>query len=369
MAVRGYDGMMEQPTPYERVIGGTEKEREAALGALQEMFENKSEELIKYELPKTPEDEKIIGNVVEVVDELVREYGGDPIILPLEKIHVLKPGSVFEMTDGKLGKGIHKPLSLNIGVEKEHSPLLFASHVAHELFHANSYKAARVDASGKRIRLYRSGIAMADRKDSSSKKAGEEKEYFGMMEEAIVAECTRKALEKLKEAPLFKEEAEAIQKIGGWAAGHFRSAGVPEEKVNLMLRELKYIPNALERVKSVFAFSYNERKREAYAAGMFSRLAQEKEAEPFERYEERKKLYNLLDEIVEKAGGKFKNHEKIFREFASANFSGNYMKIARLVENILGEGSFRRLADEFSMGSGTLEKMDSSSIGSNKSTL
>jgi hypothetical protein len=48
------------------------------------------------------------------------------------------------------------------------------------------------------------------------------------------------------------------------------------------------------------------------------------------------------------SGGKFKNRDEVFDEFAKANFSGNYLPLARTVEGVLGKGSFRRLAEEFS---------------------
>lgn len=58
--------------------------------------------------------------------------------------------------------------------------------------------------------------------------------------------------------------------------------------------------------------------------------------------------YELLDKLVEGSGGKFKNRDEVFDEFAKANFSGNYLPLARMVEGIFGKGSFRRLAEEFS---------------------
>jgi hypothetical protein len=66
-----------------------------------------------------------------------------------------------------------------------------------------------------------------------------------------------------------------------------------------------------------------------------------------ERYTERKKLYELLDKLVLHSGGKFNNRDEVFDEFAKANFSGNYLPLARMVEGILGQGSFRKLAEEF----------------------
>jgi hypothetical protein len=96
------------------------------------------------------------------------------------------------------------------------------------------------------------------------------------------------------------------------------------------------------------AFSGDETIRQEYAAGMFQALLEEGEIDATERYEERKRLYGLLDRLVENSGGKFKNREDVFGKLAEANFSGNYLSIAPIIENILGKGSFRKTAEEFS---------------------
>jgi hypothetical protein len=58
-------------------------------------------------------------------------------------------------------------------------------------------------------------------------------------------------------------------------------------------------------------------------------------------------LDDLLAELVLKSNGEFKDKETIFKEFAKAHFTGNYLTIAHLIERILGEGSFRKIADKF----------------------
>ncbi|MEK7168067.1 MAG: hypothetical protein AAB791_03650, partial [Patescibacteria group bacterium] len=60
-----------------------------------------------------------------------------------------------------------------------------------------------------------------------------------------------------------------------------------------------------------------------------------------------KKMYELLDRLVAGSDGKFKHRDEVFDEFARANFSGNYLPLARIVENILGRGMFKKMAEEF----------------------
>lgn len=336
-----------EKTHFERIIGGTEEEKKVALDELQKAFEERSEQLAEHELEKSPEDLEVIKKTEVNVDKIVAKYGGKPKDLPMDHIYILKPGSVLAMTDGKLAGGIHKPMGLKIGVEKGESKLLLASTIAHELFHAKSYKSARVGNLGKDVRAYRSGMAMFDRKDSSEE-SGDEKEYFGSLEEAIVAECTKKFLDEMAKESLFREEISAIRRFRDWVVGYYRKSELSPQKVEELKNEIKYITNPIEKVEQVLAYSDKEEDRQAYAAGMFRALYEKGEAETLERYQERKKLYGLLDRIIAGSNGRFENRDEIFDEFARANFSGNYLTIARIVENILGKGSFRKLAEEFS---------------------
>jgi len=338
---------MEGKTHYERIIGRTQEEKEIASRELQTTFNEGSEKLAEYEVEKSPEDLEILKKTESIIDKMVSQYGGEPKALPLDHIYVLKPGSVLAMTEGKLAGGIHKPLGLKVGVEKGKSKSLFASTVAHELFHLKSYKSARVGKSGEDVRLYRSGLSMIDRKDPNEE-MGEEKEYFAILEEAIVAECTKKFLDEISKDSAFSEEAEAVRKFRDWVVAYYRRSGIPEEKAKEFEKELKYISDPQNKVERVLAFSDNEEKRQAYAAGMFGALYEKGGVETVERYKERKKLYELLDKLVTNSNGKFKNRDEVFDEFARANFSGNYLSLARTVEGILGKGSFRKLAEEFS---------------------
>ncbi|MSU54813.1 MAG: hypothetical protein EXS48_03225 [Candidatus Staskawiczbacteria bacterium] len=336
-----------EKTHYEDIIGGTEEEKEEALKDLQAIFDEKSDKVAPYELEKTAEDLEIIEATDIIVNKILRKYGGKPKSLPLDHIYIVKPGDVLKITKGKLDMGIHMPIDLKIVVEKEKSKLLFASTVAHELFHLKSYKSARIWKSGEDTHLYRSGLSMIGQKDKNQE-SGKGKDYFGMLEEAIVAECTKKFLDETSENDLFKEEQEAIAKFKEWVMAYYRSTGVSEENIKVFDEELKYISNPQKRVQEVMASSEDEKYRQAYAAGMFRRLDEGGKTEGMERYKERKMLYNLMDKIITKSDGKFKDREQIFTEFAKANFSGKYLPLARTIERILGKGSFREIAEEFS---------------------
>lgn len=336
---------MESQKYYKKIIGGSKEDKDLAQKELQDAFYSKSEDFSKYEIQKTPEDLEIIQKVEKIVNEIITKYGGETGSVPLDNIYILHPGSVKTITKGKHLGGLHRPWSLKIAAEKYDSTLLFACTLAHELFHLKSYKSARVITQQEGAQPYRTGLSMFDIKTPENENA---REYFGIMEEAIVSECVKEFVQEISKEKDFSNEALASRKFVEWVVLHYRRIGVPEEKIKELVSEVKYVKNSEEKVEDVIAFSDNEEKRAAYATGMFEALYDDGKVEAFERYFERTKLYNLLDKIILNSEGKFKDREEIFKEFARANFSGNYIPLARIIEEILGAGSFRKLAEEFS---------------------
>ncbi len=335
---------MKEGSHFERFVGGSESDKRKAREKLEE---NKSEDLSKYELEKTPEDIETIKKTEATVNEIVTQYGGEGKPLSLDRIYVLEPDSVSKITEGRLLKGIHKILEGVVGVEKEESKLEFVGTLGHDLFHLKSYKAASIGNSAEDIRPYRSGFSMYER--DFTKEAGKEKVYFGMLEEAIVAECTKKPLKRIKEKDEdLSKEYEANEKLKEWVYNFNLSEGVPKEKIEAIKEELFFVPDAEQKVEKITTEYDDEKSRQAFAAGLIARLSKDGSIGVLERYQEREKMYNLLDELVAKSEGRFKNRSEIFDEFAKANFSGNYLNIARIVESILGKGSFRKIAEDFS---------------------
>lgn len=338
---------MSEKTYFEHIVGGNKNDREEAAKVLQEIFESKNKKLDDRQIEKSSEDLEILRITESLVDEIVTQYGGAPKATSLDKIYLLKPGGVAEATDGNLDNGMCTPLTLKIGIDRDESDLLFACSAAHELFHLKSYKSARIGRDAEDVRVYRSGITLTDRKDNS-RELGEEKIYFEYLEEAIVSECVKKFYKEVSKNSLFVAEAEAIKKISDWVIAYRLHSEVSEETNRKFELELKYVSNPQEFVAQVLAFSDNEDERQAYAAGSFDSKMQKDEVKIFERYEERSDFYKLLDSLVKNSNGRYENHDQIFSEFARANFSGNYLSLARIVEDILGKGAFRELAEQFS---------------------
>lgn len=337
---------MEKETHYNRIVGGTEEDQVEVAERLQNTFDRKSESLAQYELEKSPEDIELIRTTQRIVDTIVTQYGGDPKELPLNNVYILEPDSVLKITEGRFTGGIHQPIGLKIGVEKEESRILLASTIAHELFHLKSYKSVRVLEDS--YELYRSGLEMTDIKNQT-KAVGEETVYFSHLEEAIVAECTKKFLDELGEESFFAEEYAPLSQLKNWLVKYYQRINVPEHIIKEFKNGLKYIPNPQFYVDKVLNYSKDESEREAYAVELFNSLSTEGLIIGLERNKERNKMYELFDKLVINSQGKFTDREEIFDIFARANFSGNYLPLARVVEDILGKGSFREIAEEFGL--------------------
>ncbi|MDP2934265.1 MAG: hypothetical protein Q8N59_00620 [bacterium] len=66
---------------------------------------------------------------------------------------------------------------------------------------------------------------------------------------------------------------------------------------------------------------------------------------PLHRVEEGIKLTALIDVLWERNKDRFKNREEVEKLFLDAQFTGNLLKIGRLIEKTFGKGSFRKLGE------------------------
>jgi len=325
--------------PFERIIRGTEEQKAKAKQLLQEAFnEVEYEDLKPYLVEQTREEREIIDQVVLTVDEIVKRYGGKPKPFPKDKIFVLRPGGVREVTGGELGGAFNNPIAYRIVIDRTPSKLEFALTLAHELLHLRGYKSAQVPRSGG-VAPYRSGVVLYDLERN--------KEFFSELEEAIVTEITyNRVYQELARTQHFQKELLAVNEIKKWILDTTRKRN-PQglESAQRYLEEIYTFDNA-EKILNVLRSDKNDDYKIGYLQGLFGvELKMGKYRK--ERRGERERLYRLLDEIVAKSGGKFKSRDDIFEELARANFTGNIIGIGRIIEETLGRGSFRRLAEEF----------------------
>ena len=335
---------MERKHHFDKITGTTPKKITEAHEGFEYIHNIRSKILSPYDTPKTPEEIEYIQQIEKVVDEIVTSYGGKIKEIPIDNIYIVNPGDIEKASKGQQTNGISYVERSDIGVERRNSKLSFASTLAHEMFHVKAFRSAKIDDAHPIAYTYRAGITLTDTKTPVLE---DEKNriYFAPLEEAIVTECARKALEKLSTQESFKEEYDAVKKIIGWVAGDAEKRGERKQAIDWLKREVKYIPGSVEKVKLIEA--QPEHNRDMYARRIFDTLYDQRNIEVFERTGERIAFYTLLDEIIKKSDGRFKTHDELFGLFAQAQFSGNYLPLARTVEEILGDGAFRKIAQEF----------------------
>lgn len=319
--------------------GGSQEEKDAIHGELQGMLEERSyEDLKPYELEPTEKDRQIMGFAMESVDKAISAYGIASKPFPSEKIFIVKHGSVEELTNGKLKGGFHGMIKQRIVVERPESDISFAVMVAHELFHLKSPKMAQI-SNGKGV-PYRSGVTAFDRSGKT--------EYFAELEEAIVAEMTRRFYEsEVVGSQLFETEIKKTGEIKSWIGKVLDARGVDESMKRKILDEIFFVPDADDMLEVINRHDKTEEYKIGYVNGAFERLLGNKEIALSERYRERKELYGLIDAIADGSEGEFESREQIFGEFAKANFSGKLLPLARMIERSLGKGSFRKVGERF----------------------
>ena len=275
---------------FDRIFG-KEPDRQEAEKDMLKRFEVQPE--FKTERKKTPEELEIIKMTNEATDLLIKQFGGEPFNIPDKNVHVIE-GSEFDYLAVHY---LHDPELINATAlfsENLQSILMrdqgddfvkFSGLLIHEMYHFKSYQSLLVKNKNSKLvaRVRRVGFEIGLR--------GQEKPAFVDLNEALtehLAVATLGDLISKSKLPAFLKE---------------RIEQIPEE----------------EREKKVFGASYAL---------------------------ERVRLIEIAEQIYDKNKDKFKNENEIFKLFFDAVFSGKLLKVAKLIENTFGEGSFRIMGEK-----------------------
>lgn len=329
---------------YEHIVGGSEESRKEARRKFQESFERGSR-MPLGEIEKGEEEHDLIRDTEARVDQMVEAWGGKVKDIPTSHIHMVRRGSVERDTGGRISGGSHDMVGSSVDIEMSGSGFWDSHTLAHELFHLKSFKSGQVREDGD-VAPYRSGLQMIDRHDQTSKQ-GFQKMYFGILEEAVVAESAMLfSLENQNEE--YKDELDATRSIVELACKYLVSVGAPDEVISEVKQKVICIPYARDLMRNIEEHNPdNEELKYAYATGVLKGVHDRGGIMEWERAEERTAMYALIDRIIEASSGKFKERREVFDIIARANYSGNYLPLARVVEESFGPGSFRKLAETF----------------------
>lgn len=286
-----------------RIVGGEEGLERKGMLETEKLFE-KRQEFKEREIEKTPEQKEIIAFLNEKLPEFIEKYGGQPLGVSEDKVHVL-PDEFWEKA-GIAGYYVPDPRENGVYIKqgKEVSLAAFTKTLIHEFMHFNSFQSITA-YKGER----RTGFSIYGKKDEKSFA------YFKYVDEAVIEELTKRFCEEyLKQIPSLKKEREEFEKTRKKAIeGGFMPKKAAEDVAFEVVREK-------DREKAVSIVSYSYQK-------------------------EREKLNILIDGLYEKNKDQFQSREEVFALFAKSLMSGRLLPIARLVEKTYGKGAFREIGE------------------------
>lgn len=290
------NGKRTRKSPISKVFGVEPEREEEVINQFIKPFD-------LPEIKKSPEQVEIITNILDRIPDFVRRYGGTPVDVSPEDIHLLNRKSDDEYIKKSLNKGFgaqydfktRSALIFDFGSQLYNSYL-----TVHELLHLNSFQSIELaDRRKKTFKSRRAGLQIMNVKDI----------LFRNIEEAVIEELTmRFDKEYFKSIPGLSDE-------------------IKERERNIEILS-KYYPEEKDYLEKVF---YIEETREDVIIHS-------------SYLKEREQLYELIDKIRKKYQN-FK-YEDIFNIFAKATMQGNLLPVARLIEGTYQKGYFRTLAEK-----------------------
>ncbi len=308
----------------ERVVGASPELEEKTLRQQAEIFNDQIFESLKdKERVKTPEEVAMISLANEMTNTLRKHFGLNDFDVPAQNIHIIEKDKWIRK---EIFDGVYNSQLQGIALkDKQESRMEFLATVTHELLHFKSYNALQLAKSKKsEIMPYRLGLEVFSRD-------GKER-YFTELNEAMTEELTKRifitAFDDLQKNQLLKEEIAKSKKImekypdvraksGRYLFGpdtFYAKSQLPKEVSEL----LKYFLGKRLPKITVEKFSYPRQRRT---------------------------LNSIFEKILKKYPDRFANTESVFEFFSKAYVTGNILPIGRLIEDVFGKGSLRKIAE------------------------
>lgn len=312
------ESMPKRESMVSKVMGATPQEEQEILAWLKkEDQQNRTPEIIrKAERNKTPEEITVIKTINAYMDEFVKEHGGQPIKIPSEKVVFLDEKKITEKIRKLLSikstgavTSIRKNLITIIPSYPKNAPTVkisLAKTLTHEFLHFNSFTSLSQQKQWLKERQSGINIILP------------EINFLENLNEAIIEEMAVEFMNKyFPRIPILKEDMK-----------------IREEYINKLPNEKQ------EWVRKNITYALTEQlpSGEKITKGGLTAYREEREA-----------LQNLLEKIQLANPTEFPTTEDVFKIFASAVMTGNLPQIARLIEQNLGRGAFKKIAQEFSV--------------------
>lgn len=266
--------------------------------------------LYDYELEKTEKEKQIIADILERIGSFVEKYGGIPVDITPNQIHILDEAK-FGETRKKYGipqeqvgwyYSIHQMVCL-IAINNN---VQFAQRLVHELLHFNSFQSVESEEkSSTKCKIRRVGFEISSKKKN--------KKYFTWLNEAVIEELAKRFdSQHFNSINAISYEFKEREKH----RSYFKEAKEAKEANDIFLVKT----NFSNKTSSLLGYSY------AYK-------------------NERKKLHGIIQKIYEKNKGQFDSVEDVFNVFAKAAMDGRLLNVARLIKKTFPKSFLRKLGE------------------------
>ncbi len=277
------------------------------------LSETEQKALERLEYPKSPEELSLIDFANEESNRLRAEAGVESYDIPYANYHIIPPESYKKIDPEGNSSATSRVTEQGMVFRADYfrgNLVYFGSVAFHETLHLKSHVTFEVSEKDKKIKstIYRQGVTVR-----ATQKKGLNSEYhshFDGLHEAIVSAQEKISLSNMMQLPVLQTERERLSS---------------EEAVKLkkIISEKKDIP--LDDIIWV-----GEKENE-YETISYSR--------------QRAVLRYVCEEIQKDFSDQYQTPEDVYKEFLKAQFTGQILPIARLVEGAFGEGSFRLLSN------------------------
>ena len=252
---------------------------------------------------KTEEEKEVVSQILNLMPDFIRRYGGVPVDIKQEQIYFLENSDSLkkQMTGGYESEGFYSQAKQMAVIFKSKGILDDSHKLVHELLHFNSFQSLEGKEKNK-MKQRRFGFTIKNKENDF---------LFENIDEAVI--------EKLA----VRFDRESFAKIP-------QISKLTEERNNMIASLVEQYPESKEFIENASSIALN--------------------GEDFEVASSRHEEIEILDEIIKEIymGNRenFESEDDIFNLFAKAVMSGELLPVARLIEKTYGKGSFRKLGQE-----------------------
>lgn len=267
----------------------------------------------RYEYPKTDQEKFLIEFVNFQINHMRKSLGLAAHTIPHNNYYIL-PSEVYNSKTGKGSNGFAAPkrqvVLLRASTLRE-SPLALAGTIFHETLHLNGHLCLRLEErTGKIVKKVPVRMGVEVQSMIMGEHGFEYHSHFSGLHEAIVSHYQKEFIPKLQNISFLQKEFKNLKSL-------------TFEKTKKKIAQQEYV----QMDDIVWA---NKETTRFLAVN----------------YSEQRKVFNFIcDKIAEKLPQQFENSDMVYREFLRAHFTGRMLPLARVIESIFDEGSFRRLGD------------------------